>query len=159
MLWGCALRKCLAWFAIFLLAGCAVPTSDKPQWSGRMSVKVHSEPVQAFSAAFSLYGNPERGVLVLTSPIGTTIARLEWQPDGASLDSGTGVRRFNNLASLATEVTGTDIPVAAFFAWLEGREAPMSGWDVNLAGLPKGVLSARRTGGVPEADVRLVLDR
>lgn len=124
-----------------------------------MAIKVHSEPMQAFSATFSLYGTPQRGLLVLTSPIGTTIARLEWQAEGASLDSGSSVRRFSSLSALATEVTGTDLPVAALFAWLDGRNPSIPGWVVNLDGLTQGILTARRTGELPHAELRLVLDR
>lgn len=154
-----ALRLAFALIATFFIAGCATPTLDKPQYAGRISVKVHTEPLQALSAGFALYGNAQRGLLVLTSPVGTTLARVAWTPEGASLDGGGGMRFFSSLDALALALTGTNLPVDALFAWLDGRELPVAGWQADLAALPQGILTARRTGDAPQADMRLVLER
>jgi len=124
-----------------------------------MSVKVHTEPMQALSAAFSLYGNAERGELLLTSPIGTSLARIAWTPGEATLDTGSEMRRFSSLEALTTALTGTDVPVSTLFAWLNGRNQQIEGWQADLAALPQGILTARRTRDAPMAEVRLVLER
>jgi len=156
---GSAQIRCVLLTLVCFLGGCAAPVGDQPGWAGRLSLKVHSDPQRATTASFTLFGNAQRGVLVLTSPIGTTVARVEWAPTGASLDSGHGPRHFANLASLATELTGTNLPIDAFFAWLDGRNVAVEGWQANLDNLPAGIVTARRTGEAPLADLRVVLDR
>ena len=76
--------------ALLLTAGCAQLSGDvRPQgadaWSGRMSLRIDSQPVQTFSALFELRGSPESGELSLTSPIGSTLAQLHWSPGEALL--------------------------------------------------------------------------
>lgn len=73
---------------LVLLAACATPTpirsvgqapSDK-QWQGRLSVTVQSDPPRNMSAGFSLEGDARQGELNLFSPLGTTLATLQWTP-------------------------------------------------------------------------------
>ena len=61
--------------ALALLSACAStpPHGASAQvLSGRLSVRVDSDPVRAMSAAFELSGDARAGALVLTSPIGST---------------------------------------------------------------------------------------
>ncbi|WP_423460237.1 hypothetical protein [Ottowia sp. VDI28] len=58
-----------------LAAGCASISretraidTERTSWSGRLGLRVASEPPQSFSAGFSLNGNAQAGELSLTSP-------------------------------------------------------------------------------------------
>ena len=102
-------------FALFFIAGCAQLTSAPgtfdsrtPQWSGRLFVKVHSDPVQTLSAQFELQGSVENGSLVLTSTLGTTLGRIQWTPEEATLQVGVQVQRFDSLNALTRHLTGTE---------------------------------------------------
>ncbi|MDO5693294.1 MAG: outer membrane lipoprotein LolB [Pseudomonadota bacterium] len=163
-----ARRTAFGWLlaAATLMAGCATEKAaqatfdaDATQWSGRLGLTVASEPPQSFSAGFSLSGNPDAGELSLTSPLGSTLAVMQWQPGEALLRQGEQVRRYESLDALAAEVAGTPLPVRALFGWLRGQPQSVPGWQADLSRLPDGLLSAQRLMPLPTADLRLVLDR
>jgi outer membrane lipoprotein LolB len=156
---GCSLT---AWL---LLSGCASPRAQsnaaaelQSHWQGRLAVKVFSKPVQAFSANFELEGRPTKGALVLTSPLGTTLARMQWDAQSATLVANGKQQRFDSLQELALQATGADIPVASLFAWLEGRAEAVPGWQVDLSELPDGRLQAHHTEEV-QSELKIILDR
>ncbi|HOB67206.1 outer membrane lipoprotein LolB [Ottowia sp.] len=164
-------RRTAAWrlgllIATLFIAGCVVPPragtgvdAESDRWSGRLALRVESEPPQSFAAAFALSGNPQAGELTLTSPIGSTIAVMQWQPGEALLRQGDQTRRYASLDALAQEATGTPLPVRALFGWLRGEPQSVPGWQADLSRLPDGRLSARRLMPLPTADLRVVLDR
>jgi outer membrane lipoprotein LolB len=154
----------LAAVAAVLLTACAHP--DRPRdgepasWSGRLSLQVQSEPAQSFSAGFELRGAADRGQLLLSSPLGSTLARLQWDGDAAQWQSaGQATRRFASLDALTTQLIGTAVPIGALFEWLEGRPLAVPGWQVDLSQLAAtGRLQARRLSPLPLAELRVVLD-
>lgn len=152
--------------AIVLIAGCAHTTRakgpndpDAPLWQGRLLLTVRSEPVQAFSADFELQGTPLAGELAFFSPLGSTVARLQWGSDGAHLQSSGQTQDFDSLDALTLHTTGAVLPVASLFAWLKGEESDTPGWQVDLQGLPNGRLSAQRTAPEPPAQLKIILER
>lgn len=152
--------------ASLLLAGCASrlqqaagPDPDTRQWSGRLGLTVASEPPQSFSAGFDLQGGPDAGELTLTSPLGNTLAVMQWRPGEALLRQGEQARHYATLEALATEVTGTPLPVRALFGWLRGQAQSVPGWHADLSRLSDGRLSAQRLMPLPTAELRIVLDR
>lgn len=153
-------------FALFFIAGCAQLTSAPgtfdsrtPQWSGRLFVKVHSDPVQTLSAQFELQGSVENGSLVLTSTLGTTLARIQWTPQEATLQVGVQVQRFDSLDALTRHLTGTELPVLSLLTWLEGIPSQSPGWTVDLQDLGTGRLAAHRFSPEPVAELKIVLER
>lgn len=130
-------------------------------WSGRISVQVDSQPPQAFAGAFELTGDAASGELTLFTPIGSTVAHLQWQPGKATLrDAADRTRKYASLDELAANVLGTPVPFAALFQWLAGNDAPASGWQADLGQLASGRITARRVEpGLPAAQLRVVLDR
>jgi outer membrane lipoprotein LolB len=158
---------CANLFAIFLIAGCAqLPRATDQNglideyWAGRISLQVHSEPAQSFSASFELKGQPEQGELKLVSPLGSVLGVLRWSPGEAVLDSGNGkVQRYSSVDDLMAQATGTAVPVAALFAWLLGDPVSVSGWSADLSRHGEGRISAKRIQPAPQADLRVVLDR
>ena len=151
-------------FAIFLIAGCAhqpgagAPNDSKTStWSGRISLQVQSEPVQAFFAGFELRGSPTQGELVLNSPLGTSLAVLRWAPGEAVLDSGGQVQRFESVDALVEKATGAAVPLPALFDWLDGKNTALDGWTADLSQQAEGRIAASRTVPQPRADLRIVL--
>jgi outer membrane lipoprotein LolB len=124
-----------------------------------MSVNVHSEPVQQFSASFELRGSPEAGELIFTSLLGTTLAQLQWSALGATLFTNGTPQRFESLDALTQHISGTSLPVGDLFEWLLGNAKVTSGWQVDLTDFQAGRMSARRLLPEPAADLKLVLER
>ena len=161
-------RAALGWLvgAALLVAGCAQParaprTDDisASVWSGRMALQVQDQPSQSFSAGFELRGRPEAGELTLYNPLGGTLAALRWTPGSATLRSGDEVRQFDSIEALVAGATGTAIPVASLFDWLQGSNTPVNGWEADLSQLAEGRLRARRVSPPPMADLRVALDK
>lgn len=148
--------------ALSVLSGCATPrpAAIRAQtWSGRLSLRIDSEPVQTFSALFELRGAEQAGELTLTSPIGSTLAQLRWSPGEAFMKNGSETRRFGSLDALIEAATGAAIPVGALFGWLAGRDDKVPGWRPNLSQIDEGRLQATRESPQPRADLRIVFER
>jgi outer membrane lipoprotein LolB len=128
-------------------------------WSGRLSLQVHSEPVQSFSAGFELKGSPEKGELLLSSPLGNTLLAARWTPLEAVLEEAGKTRKFSNIDALIEQSTGAALPVAALFDWLHGKPGQQQGWTADLGQLAQGRISAQRSKPLPRADLRIVLNR
>lgn len=150
----------------FLIAGCAVLPKENGEnvikndfWSGRLGLTLSTDPPQSFHASFELSGTAREGRLTLFTPLGSVLSELRWTGSGATLTSGDATRHFDSLQALASEVTGTPIPIAALFAWLQGRGDTAAGWQADLSRLAEGRLSATRTTPPPGAELRLILDR
>ncbi len=160
-------RRALAWLLlppVAVLQACAsapVPASAAAleRWTGRLGLQVESEPPQSFFAGFELSGNPQAGELSLSSPLGSTLAVLQWQPGQTLLRQGEQTRRYESLDALAQELTGAAIPVRALFGWLNGTPQAVEGWQADLSRLPEGRLVARRLMPLPTAELRVVLEQ
>ena len=153
--------------ALLVLAGCAQLSGGtrsgegkgSDSWSGRMSLRIESDPVQTFAALFDLRGSAETGELTLTTPIGSTLAQLRWAPGEALLKNGSETRRYESVDALIEAATGAAIPVGALFGWLAGRDHQVPGWKPDLAQLANGKLQAVRDAPSPRADLRIVFER
>lgn len=149
--------------ALFFMAGCALPAktndTDQPSWRGRLSLRIESDQVQSFAAGFELTGNAQAGELVLSTPLGSTLATLNWTAQTAVMRANGEVRHFESLDALLIQATGTAIPVATLFLWLSGEDAATTGWQADLSQLSQGRLVARRTDPAPAAELRLVFER
>ena len=153
-------------FTIIFIAGCAHPTGANGQidqnatfWQGRLALKVHSTPVQAFSADFELQGNAEVGTLSFFTPLGSTAARLQWDATSAQLQTTGEPQHFESLDALTLHTTGATLPVASLFAWLKGNEPPTPSWQVDLRDLGNGRLTAQRLAPDVPADLKIILQR
>lgn len=159
--WVIIQRRLVAMMCVVLLTACATPQRT-PQpgetaWNGRLSVRVDSLPPQSFTAGFDLRGSPQAGELQLTSPLGNTLATVQWSPEGAELRQGQQVTTRSSLDQLTTELIGTSLPVVALFGWLQGQPSEDThGWQADLARQPEGRITARRAAPLPEAELRIV---
>jgi len=169
-----SLRRPFIAAALMLLGGCAsvVPPGEPPPLAGRLAVSVAAHDSQAARSAgtqFELHGNAERGRLILTSPLGTTLARASWQPGAAEADTGRGVERHPSLDALAERLLGEALPLAALVEWLHGRawagspSTPLPGgfeqlgWQIDTSRRAEGRLTASRA-APPAITVRALLD-
>ena len=161
--------------AVFLSACASLPGATDElgaPLSGKLSVKVESEPPRNVSAAFELRGNPETGQLDLTSPLGSVMARAHWQPGEVLLSTPDTKALYSDMGALTRDVLGESLPVAALFDWLRGRpwpDAPSQalasepgfeqlGWTVSLAKFSEGWITARRA-EAPVVTVRARLEQ
>lgn len=156
-------RWCLV-LGLVWLAGCAQPVKnsdvEENLWSGRLALQIEDQASQSFSALFELRGSAQNGGLVLTSPLGNRLAQLDWNDGHAQLVTGSQeTRTSDSLDNLLHEATGTRIPVAALFSWLQGTQAAAPGWQADLSGIADGRLIARRTDPAPPAILRIALTR
>ena len=153
----------LAIACALLAAGCATPRMSpldaNAYWTGRMAIQVLKDPPESLSAGFELQGSAQAGEMVLLSPIGTTLARLEWTPQGARLVQGQQQVDSTSLQKLGARLTGTELPIAALFEWLAGRPAEAPGWRVDLSAHALGRINAERREPSPGAVLRIALDR
>jgi outer membrane lipoprotein LolB len=172
-------RRAPRWLAVgalALLSSCASvgpPHREGAQvLSGRLSVRVDSEPVRAMNAAFELSGDARSGAMVLTSPIGSTLAQARWAPGEAVLQTPGARASYPDLDTLAEQALGERVPLAALFDWLRGRPWPgaasqglpagepgftQMGWRVALARFDEGWVEARRD-TAPVVTLRARLD-
>lgn len=170
--WGATrqalLRAALRWFlmpTLWALAGCAQIPALPPlhagdsHWSGRLALQIEDQATQSFSASFELQGNPDKGELVLLSPLGNVLARLHWELGRAMLVSGNETQTSDSLDALMQQATGTQLPIATLFDWINGIAANADGWQADLSRLDQGRLTAIRHTPAPRATLRIALDR
>ena len=170
--------RLLAWVASLVVAGCATVVPSSPgdaQFSGRLALRVdattHAE-ARSFSSAFELRGRADQGQFELSTPLGTMLARAQWQPGQARLATPQREAEFADLDALTQAALGQSLPVAALFDWLAGRPwtgassrptpggFEQLGWSVQVDRLASdGSLVARRTEPPPTVTLHARLDR
>lgn len=143
-----------------LLIGCATPRLDPepgmPSWSGRLALRIDSDPPQSFSAGFDLRGTPATGELLLTSPLGQAVATVIWSLEAAEMHQGGQITRRASLDELTSELVGAAVPVGALFGWLRGETPVAQGWMADLSRHGEGRITAKRSLPLPTAELRLV---
>ncbi|MBK6999779.1 MAG: hypothetical protein IPH35_07375 [Rhodoferax sp.] len=122
-------------------------------------MRVHSDPVQAFSADFELHGSPQTGSLSFFSPLGNTLARMQWDTSTATLQTGAEQQHFASLAALTLHATGSELPVTSLFAWLQGLDSDAQGWNADLQNVSTGRLRAWRAQPEPPVELTIILER
>lgn len=141
-------------------ASCSTPPPQGPSasqsWEGRLALNLDTQPPEQFFAGFRLQGSARSGELELSNPLGSVLARLQWQPGSAVLRQGQQETRYASVDALLASVTGAAIPVQALFAWLDGQAAAVEGWQADLSRLGDGRLEARRHQPAPSAVLRLI---
>lgn len=156
----------------------ASPTQAlRGQWDGRLSLKLAAfggEAASGVTLAFELEVQGQAGTLNLSTPMGTRVAAVRWQPGraGALLETSEGLQQFDSLDSLTRQVLGEALPLDAMLHWLNGQPAPalplqqptaapgtfvQAGWQVDASRLSEGRLEATRPGTDHERGVTLRL--
>jgi outer membrane lipoprotein LolB len=168
------------------LQACATHPPPLPGhvYSGRIAVHADAgtgRPARSVTGEFELSGNPSSGQLVLTSPLGVTVARARWdrpatpggEPTEIELEANGETMRYATLAEMMQRALGDQLPLPAMFDWLAGRPWPDArvtrdpdgarfeqlGWRVDesrFAG--DGLIDAVRPLPEPALHVRVKLD-
>lgn len=126
-----ARRATACWLAALLvtvLAGCATAPATAPDrlYAGRFSaVATQGDRRESVSGRFSVEVRGDRRRIDLATPLGTTVARIEVGPDGASA-SGPGMQdtRGPDADALAEQLLGWRLPVSGLSDWIDGRPVP-----------------------------------
>jgi outer membrane lipoprotein LolB len=128
-------------------------------WEGRLTLRVAKNPPEQFSTSFEMTGRPEQGQLSLLSPLGTTLAMVRWNPQGASLQQGSDVQHFVSMDELTLRLTGAALPLPQLMAWLDRTGPPVQGWQINAQALKSGrrVLADRQQ-PLPSLQLTVLLD-
>jgi outer membrane lipoprotein LolB len=121
-------------------------------------VVVQSDPPQSSTASFALQGDARLGELQFFSPMGTTLARLQWRDGQVHLHRGQEPERFASMEELTAQLTGSALPVTALFDWLQGQPHEVPGWQADLSSLAQGTLTARRQQPLPTVTLRIKID-
>lgn len=175
-----------------LLGGCAAPPPpvgpplarevrtyrDNLEVSGRISVRYQRErKEEALHGSFQWHQVGGQVDIVLSSPLGQTIAEIAVTPELATLtQSGLPPRTAAGIDALSAEVLGWPLPVAGLRAWLQGfamdaqgrpvvadalhpEISTADGWHIRYVGWhpdasPKRI-DLRRGGPGPGAEVSL----
>ena len=164
-----------------------LPNAER-QYAGRFSVVTTlAGKRDTGSGRFKLAVDRGAVVLDLDSPLGSTLARVEVNAQGARLiapgDDGQREVRGASAEALTYEVLGWPLPVAGFRDWIDGRPAPsepstersstegsafeQAGWTISVLerfdaghGAPRRLLFERpeTSEPAPAISLRLVLD-
>jgi outer membrane lipoprotein LolB len=133
------------------------------------------------SGQFELSGNASSGQLILTSPIGTTVARARWsdpvgtqgEPSRIELEADGATTRYATLEEMMQRAIGDQLPLPAMFDWLSGHPWPAApvqrradggsfdqlGWHVDVSQLAANqLIDAQRPLPAPALHVRVKLD-
>lgn len=157
------LAVCLALLGAMLVA-CSAPSKRQEYvtpndvWEGRLSVQVAGDAPQRISADFFLEGTARRASLTLNSPLGTRMARMQWDAASATLESGDQKRSFDSVDAMTTHSLGSALPMQAIFAWLHGRPETAPGWELQTLDRLQGRIRARSVDRTPAVQIDLLLE-
>ena len=94
----------------------------------------------------------------MLNPLGNVLARIDWTPEHARLQSGETTQESTSLDTLLAQMTGTALPVRALFDWLRGVQTTASGWQAQLGDIHQGRLEATRHSPTPRATLRVIFE-
>ena len=157
------LAVCLALLGAMLVA-CSAPSKRQEYvtpndvWEGRLSVQVAGDAPQRISADIFLEGTARRASLTLNSPLGTRMARMQWDATSATLESGDQKRSFDSVDAMTTHSLGSALPMQAIFAWLHGRPETAPGWELQTLDRLQGRIRARSVDRTPAVQIDLLLE-
>jgi outer membrane lipoprotein LolB len=154
---------------LVLLSACAHPSRQAASstssaalmghWEGRLTMRVVKNPPEQFSTAFEMSGHAEQGQLHLLSPLGTTLAVVRWNPQGASMQQGSELQQFASMDELTQGLTGAALPLPQLLIWLDRAGPAVAGWQIKAEVLKNGRrVLAERQQPLPALQLTLLLD-
>lgn len=149
-----------------LLVGCSTATVNGEwpvahqlrAWSGRIQVVNPLANPDRVTALFELSGSSTTGSILLSTPLGSSLARVRWKPEMAELELPGAVSRYSSLTELFAANAGLYFPVEAVFAWLDGQKPVLEGWDFDVESGAHKRLQAR-SAHHPGLQVRIIVDQ
>ena len=169
MVLGKMCGRALSVAMLVLLCACAQPPrlaeNNSPgsvpigHWEGRLTMRIVKNPPEQFSTAFEMSGHAEQGQLQLLSPLGTALALVRWNPQGASLQQGSEIQQFASMDELTQRLTGAALPLPQLMTWLDRAGPSVAGWQIKAEVLKSGRrVWAERQQPQPALQLTLLLD-
>ena len=138
-------RLVLAWLAsTLLLTGCATEAVFRPDTnasatardqpfnvSGRISVNMDGK---GSVGQFDWAHQPDADQLSVNSPLGTTVARLQRDASGVSLQADGKTWQADDVESLTQNVLGWTLPLGNLVWWIRGQPAPDTPYQLAADG-------------------------
>jgi outer membrane lipoprotein LolB len=154
---------------LVLLSACAHPPRQAANntsglalmghWEGRLTLRVAKNPPEQFSTAFEMSGHAEQGQLQFLSPLGTALAVVRWNPQGASLQQSSDIQQFASMDELTQGLTGAALPLPQLLIWLDRAGPAVAGWHIKAEVLKNGRrVLAERQQPLPALQLTLLLD-
>jgi len=182
------LRRGAALFAAAILGACSTlpPAAGILTYSGKFALRVSgTEHQDTMNGRFALSVDDAGVTLDLSTPLGTTVARIRSGPQGALLtvpgSEGLRTEQGPDPDALSQRVLGWTLPVSGIRDWIEGRPAAgrpyrlsaaddggslleQDGWTIRLD--PRGAdghirkldMNRAQQGEAPSVSLRVVLD-
>ncbi len=163
------------------------PATGGVSYTGRFALAVNGiDRHETASGRFALTVDRADVTLDLSTPLGTTVARVQSGPAGARLTvpSAGGLRTEQgpDAEALSLQVLGWTLPVSGISDWIEGRPAPdrpyrltpgeagaeqleQDGWTIRFEArgadgrLRRFDMSRPQQGAAPSVSLRVVLDQ
>ncbi len=139
------------------------PGQSQQFWTGRLSIRIDTEPVQRLSSAFELSGTPQVGQLRLLTPLGAIVGELNWSPTVANWSDGRSTRSSAHVDTLLISQTGMTLPLSALFAWMSGQAHTEPGWFADLSLHALGRVTITRAAATdpkqPSAELRIAINQ
>lgn len=169
MVLGKMCGRALSVAMLVLICACAQPPRQAENnipgsvpiahWEGRLTMRIVKNPPEQFSTAFEMSGHAEQGQLQLLSPLGTTLAVVRWNPQGASLQQGSEIQQFASMDDLTQRLTGAALPLPQLMTWLDRAGPSVAGWQIKAEVLKSGRrVWAERQQPQPALQLTLLLD-
>ena len=183
---GAPARALAVSFLVTLLTACATPILAPPDraYSGRFAVTTaFGEQRENVSGRFNLEIRGPQQIVELSSPLGTTVARVEIEPGGARATGGQMQEvRGADADALTQQLLGWPLPVSGLADWIEGRPVPtrvarvereggrvvlleQDGWTIRLPEYSEATARPRRlvlerlaAANTPSVVLRLIVD-
>ena len=181
-----AWRRFVGVVALCACACASLPPVTGAVYEGRFTLVVSGEDRhETVSGRFALTVDRPDVTLDLSTPLGTTVARVQSSPSGARLTvpSATGLRTAQgpDAETLSLQVLGWTLPMSGISDWIEGRPVPgrpyrltpdeggatqleQDGWTIRFE--PRGTdgrlrrldMSRPQQDAAPAVSLRVVLD-
>ena len=176
----------VSFLLVTLLTACATPILAPPDraYSGRFAVTTAlGEQRENVSGRFNLEIRGPQQIVELSSPLGTTVARVEIEPGGARATGGQMHEvRGADADALTQQLLGWPLPVSGLVDWIEGRPVPtrvarvereggrvvlleQDGWTIRLPEYSEATARPRRlvlerlaAANTPSVVLRLIVD-
>lgn len=68
-----------------------------------------------------------------------------------------GVQTFDSLDAMLQQATGGALPATGLFAWLQGQQLDLPGWQVDLSRHGSGRITAKRLVPAPALELRVIV--
>lgn len=115
---------------LLLLGGCALPpvrqmdataAPETFQLQGRIGVRYGTE---GFSGNFRWKHDARSDEILLLSPLGQAVARIERDASGVNLDTPDGHYAAQDVDELTQRILGWSLPLEGMQYWVTGRQSP-----------------------------------